>query len=454
MSSTTFIALLGRLVASGGFRILHERLTTFLESSYRNSCEENAAFCWDLIELQAKLQGQLFHLLELCCFEGGIYSGSEVLKNRLLPWLRGGSSAVRFCTATKYKQTGPERYEGVMKTMEEDLSVLKIEPTDLRTKFSQVKKQLEAKEFQVKQLCQETIELKRENSELHGRLHKTILETIASTEFCRGAIHPTKPTFTVGAIPLESRSAKIVDRFKELYEDDRLHVTNALKKMLDRSMAERMVFFSVEECFRVCKLEQHRMKSRMNQALQTNLGDKRVETDTGNDLVDKYVKKNINLYETETLISDVMKSLHRNSATSLHIPGKEKILVPFIREVLRVAWDLVSLDPPIDLPGALEGDVIDETHYRRAYDSEFSAATVQYFVWPALVRDGSVICKGEVVTKRLYSSRKKEITSSTPRPGSAEPSSSSNDLGFCSLSSSWKSKSFETAFPSKTGTLD
>ena len=41
----------------------------------------------------------------------------------------------------------------------------------------------------------------------------------------------------------------------------------------------------------------------MNQALQTNLGDKRVESDTGNDLVDKYVKKHINLYETETLIS-------------------------------------------------------------------------------------------------------------------------------------------------------
>lgn len=109
-------------------------------------------------------------------------------------------------------------------------------------------------------------------------------------------------------------------------------------------------------------------------------------------------------------MQDVIKSLYRNSMASLHIPGNEKILVQFIREVLRVAWDLVSLDPPIDLPASYEGDVIDETRYRRTYDSEFSASTVQYFVWPALVRDGIVVSKGEVVTKRLFSPRIRKVT--------------------------------------------
>ena len=49
--------------------------------------------------------------------------------------------------------------------------------------------------------------------------------------------------------------------------------------------------------------------------------------------------------------------------------------MPFIRDVLRVAWAMVALDPPIDLPAALEGDVINETRYRRTFDSEFSATT-------------------------------------------------------------------------------
>lgn len=78
----------------------------------------------------------------------------------------------------------------------------------------------------------------------------------------------------------------------------------------------------------------------------------------------------------------------------------EKVTAPFVREVLRVAWPMVALDPPIDLPTALEGDVINETRYRRTYDSEFSATTIAYFVWPALVRDRKVLAKGEVVTRR------------------------------------------------------
>ena len=106
-----------------------------------------------------------------------------------------------------------------------------------------------------------------------------------------------------------------------------------------------------------------------------------------------------------------MKSLHRNSSTSPYISRNEKILVPFIREVLLVAWALVALDPPIDLPAALEGDVINETLYRRTYDSEFSATTIHYFVWPALLSDRKVVCKGEVVTKRLASPRTRKVGS-------------------------------------------
>jgi len=108
-----------------------------------------------------------------------------------------------------------------------------------------------------------------------------------------------------------------------------------------------------------------------------------------------------------------MKSLHRNSSTSPYIPCNEKIIVPFIREVLRVAWALVALDPPIDLPAALEGDVMDETRYRRTYDSEFSATTIHYFVWPALLRNRKVVCKGEVVTRRLSSPRSRKVRGSS-----------------------------------------
>ena len=105
----------------------------------------------------------------------------------------------------------------------------------------------------------------------------------------------------------------------------------------------------------------------------------------------------------------MIKSLHRNPQTSPFIPSNEKLIIPFIRDVLRVAWAMVALDPPIDLPAALEGDVINETRYRRTFDSEFSATTIQHFVWPALIRDRKVISKGEVVTKRLSSPRIRKV---------------------------------------------
>ena len=120
------------MVASGEFKTLHEHLTTFFDRSYRNSCEENTAFCCELIEIHAKLQGQLFHLLELCSSEGGIYGGSEALKKRLLPWLRNGFLTARI--NTEDAEVLKEKYEVIVKKLEEDLSASKVEAAELRIK--------------------------------------------------------------------------------------------------------------------------------------------------------------------------------------------------------------------------------------------------------------------------------------------------------------------------------
>lgn len=132
MTSTTFVGFLSRLVATGEFKSLHEHLTTFFDTSYRNSCEENTAFCCELIEIHAKLQGQLFHLLELCSSEGGIYGGSEALKKRLLPWLRNGFVTARI--NREDTEVVKEKYELIVKKMDEDLSASKVEAAELKIK--------------------------------------------------------------------------------------------------------------------------------------------------------------------------------------------------------------------------------------------------------------------------------------------------------------------------------
>lgn len=179
----------------------------------------------------------------------------------------------------------------------------------------------------------------------------------------------------------------------------------------------------------------------MNQALQIGPQGSPEEADRIKELVENYMKKNTELYDIETLIpvsdisqlspkliygrykirmkksfclvlppkQDVIKCLHRNSSIAPYMACNEKIVVPFVREVLRVAWAMLSLDPPIDLPAALEGDVINERRYRRTYDSEFSATSIDYFVWPALVRDRKVVAKGEVVTRRILPQKAKKV---------------------------------------------
>lgn len=469
MAGTTFVGFLSRLIATGEFKSLHEQLTTFFDASYRNSCEENTVFCCDLIELHAKLQGQLFYLLELCSSEGGIYGGSEALKKRLLPWLCNGFVTAKIIPEDV--EVVKEKYELMIKNMDEDLSASKVEAAELRIKLADAedemrglrqqlqenqqgdyqeigelrkkltytKNELVARECQIKELNREILELKRENSELHGRLQKKIFEAVAEPEPVRLV---TKP-YVNGIVPYHSRSAKLVERFAELYKNDRIQVINSLRGMSDNSTAERFVFSIVEECFTVSKLEQHRMRTRMNQALQTGPKGDPKESDKINELVDNYMKKNTELYDIETLIPDVIKSLYRNSTIAPYVSCNEKNIVPFVREVLRVAWAMISLDPPIDLPAALEGDVINDIRYRRTYDSEFSATTIDYFVWPALIRERKVVAKGEVVTKRISPQRTKKAITSTPRPGSTEPYSrpSSYDLGFGSMSSSWSDHS-------------
>lgn len=77
---------------------------------------------------------------------------------------------------------------------------------------------------------------------LISRLQKKIFEAVAEPEPVRLM---TKP-YVNGTVPYHSRSAKLVERFAELYKNDRIQVINSLRGMSDNSTAERFVFSIVE----------------------------------------------------------------------------------------------------------------------------------------------------------------------------------------------------------------
>ena len=74
-----------------------------------------------------------------------------------------------------------------------------------------------------------------------------MLESVTATESYKGLSQTlAKPAFFSRSIQLEPRPAKLVERFSELYNDDRLKTVKALKEMPDKSVAERMIYFTVE----------------------------------------------------------------------------------------------------------------------------------------------------------------------------------------------------------------
>jgi len=62
-----------------------------------------------------------------------------------------------------------------------------------------------------------------------------------------------------------------------------------------------------------------------------------------------------------------------------------------------------TLAYPLDTAFALDSEVIDETKYRRTYDSEYSAPLVNHHVWPCLMQGARVISNGEACTRRGHS---------------------------------------------------
>ena len=74
------------------------------------------------------------------------------------------------------------------------------------------------------------------------RLQKKILEAVSEPEPVRLV---TKP-LSDGITPIQTRSSKLVERFTDLYKNDRVQVTSALKGMPDRSSAERLMFSVAE----------------------------------------------------------------------------------------------------------------------------------------------------------------------------------------------------------------
>ncbi|XP_039396308.1 mitochondria-eating protein isoform X3 [Mauremys reevesii] len=211
-----------------------------------------------------------------------------------------------------------------------------------------------------------------------------------------------------------ARHAHLVARFSEIYTQERLDAQNLLRTYIDDlEIVQRIIYVAAVESFHAAKMAFRQFKMRVRKTLSlTYSGPESLE-----DTVLDYIVRHEDLYDVQASVNEVIRAMNINPKISFP-PEVDFIMISsLIRELCRVAFSMQTLVPPLDIAFGADGELFNESKYRRSYDSDFTAPLVVYHVWPALIENDSIIVKGEAVSKRgaLWSRRSRSKSRSRSR---------------------------------------
>ncbi|XP_022607202.1 mitochondria-eating protein isoform X1 [Seriola dumerili] len=460
---------LRRLTNTSSFSVLQDKLESWHKDYHVISCDQNLNRCCELIELTAKIQGQLFAILNLTAAEGGHYAGVETLKTRLLPWLgtcfsMAKPSVTDDTSLQLIQQDSVEKdrrirelcasHENDMQKMETQLCSSRLQldsvraelvdahkeldeiksksattllatedeilqlKADLRCAHEQVeiyKRKLDALddyEHQIRLLRDEVSYLSTEKAVLQDRLVRSRSPSpLPRLSSCSSPMRSESPTRA--QLTNSSRHARLVSRFSDLYAVERLEAQTLLRRYIaDLEMVQKIIFIAVVESCKTAKLAYRQFKLRVKKTLSpSHYGPESLE-----DAAVDYIVRNLDLYDVQDSVNTVINTMNVNPRISFPPEVDFVLISTLIRETCRVAFAMQTLEPPLDLAFASDGELYNDNKYRRSYDSEFAAPLVMYHVWPALMEGNAVIVKGEAVTRRgaLWSRSRSQSRSSSP----------------------------------------
>ncbi|XP_069555369.1 mitochondria-eating protein [Brachyistius frenatus] len=474
---------LRRLTGTSSFSVLQDKIESWHRDYHVISCDQNLNRCCELIELTAKIQGQLFAILNLTAAEGGHYAGVDTLKTRLLPWLGTCFSmsrpSVTDDTSLQLIQDSVEKdrkirnlsasHESDMQMMETQLSSTRLQldsvraeligaqneldetksksaatrlatadeilqlKADLRSAHEQVEiyqrnlNALHDYERQIRLLRDEVSYLSTEKAMLKERLVRSRSPSplpSRSRSRSRSSSPVRNESPTRAKLTNSSRHARLVSRFSDLYAVERLEAQTLLRCYIaDLEMVQKIIFIAVVESFRTAKLAYRQFMMRVRKTLSiSHFGPESLE-----DARLDYIVRNLDLYDVQASVNDVISAMNANPRISFPPEVNFGLISNLMRETCKVAFAMQTLDPPLDLAFASDGELYNDNRYRHSYDSEFTAPLVMYHVWPALVEGNIVIVKGEAVTRRgapWSRSRSRSRSSSPVRSRSLSPTRS------------------------------
>uniref|UniRef100_A0A3B3V289 Mitochondria-eating protein n=1 Tax=Poecilia latipinna TaxID=48699 RepID=A0A3B3V289_9TELE len=438
--------ILRRLTNASSFSVLQDKLENWHRDYHMFSCDQNVNRCCELIELTAKIQGQLFNILNITAAEGGHYGGVDTLKTRFLPWLGSCFSISRPSiaedTSLHLFQDAAEK-ERKMKELLLSHEIILSCLDDTKCKSATT---LLATEDEILQLkadllsTNEQLDLyKRKQDTIHDyerqiRLLKDELAYLSSEKvmlqerLVRSRSPSPLPLLSRSSSPLRStsptraqltnssRHARLVSRFSDLYTMERLDAQSLLRRYIpDLEMVQRIIFIAVMESFQKAKLAYRQFKQQVRKTLSTShFGPESLE-----DAAVDYIVRNLDLYDVLCSVNNVILAMNKNPQISFPPEVDFRLICPLIRETCRVAFAMQTLDTPLDLAYGSSGELFNNAKLSASF---FLAPLVAYYVWPALVEGSTVVVKGEAVTKRgALWSRNRSRSASPARSRSLSP---------------------------------
>ncbi|XP_074180782.1 mitochondria-eating protein isoform X2 [Rhinolophus sinicus] len=194
-----------------------------------------------------------------------------------------------------------------------------------------------------------------------------------------------------------ARKAALLSRFNDAYSQARLDAQCLLRRCIDEAeTVQRIIYIATVEAFHIAKMAFRHFKTRVKKSLTPSYAG----TNDFEDAVLDYILCHLDLYDAQSSVNDVIRAMNINPKISCPQEVDFCILSNFIQEICCIAFAMQTLEPPLDIAFGADGEVFNDSMYRRSYDSDFTAPLVFYHVWPALMENDTVIMKGEAVTKR------------------------------------------------------
>ncbi|XP_071470097.1 mitochondria-eating protein [Marmota flaviventris] len=281
-------------------------------------------------------------------------------------------------------------------------------------------------------------------SQSHSRSHSLSRSRSNSPNNKIAKIRSTSPN---GGSKMSSvaRKAALLSRFSDAYSQARLDAQCLLRRCIDKAeTVQRIIYIATVEAFHVAKMAFRHFKIRVRKTLTPNYGG----SNDFENAVSEYIICHLDLYDSVSSVNDVIRAMNVNPKISFPPEVDFCLLSDFIQEICCIAFAMQSLEPPLDIAFGADGEVFNDTKYRRSYDSDFTAPLVYYHVWPALTENDCVIMKGEAVTRRgAFWNSVRAV--SRCRSRSLSPICPRNRIGLSTISRSRSPSPIRCTLPSK-----